>query len=391
MTKRAILALQDGTIYEGTSFGAETDNYGEVVFNTSMIGYQEILTDPSYAGQLVLPTYPLIGNYGINELDMESRQIQVRGFVVREECQEPSHYLSGKTIHQYLNENNIPGICGIDTRALTRKLRSGGVMMGYLTTTKTPGQALEALKQLPDYGSTDFVRDITTSTIYQWGLPCRSCSFKQKCDNRGQNYPLYCGLKSLNRQTPDYNIVAFDCGLKYNILRQLVLRGCSVTVVPCTTPASEILALKANGILLSPGPGDPDLLGYATNTVRGLAGKLPIMGICLGNQLIAHAFGGKTFKLKFGHRGGNHPVKELATGRAHITAQNHGYAVDANCLPKELEITHLNLNDGTVEGLKHKYLPIFSIQYHSEDSPGPWDSRYLFDKFVTMVKEELSK
>ncbi len=391
MTKRAILALQDGTIYEGTSFGAETDNYGEVVFNTSMIGYQEILTDPSYAGQLVLPTYPLIGNYGINELDMESRQIQVRGFVVREECQEPSHYLSGKTIHQYLNENNIPGICGIDTRALTRKLRSGGVMMGYLTTTKTPGQALEALKQLPDYGSTDFVRDITTSTIYQWGLPCRSCSFKQKCDNRGQNYPLYCGLKSLNRQTPDYNIVAFDCGLKYNILRQLVLRGCSVTVVPCTTPASEILALKADGILLSPGPGDPDLLGYATNTVRGLAGKLPIMGICLGNQLIAHAFGGKTFKLKFGHRGGNHPVKELATGRAHITAQNHGYAVDANCLPKELEITHLNLNDGTVEGLKHKYLPIFSIQYHSEDSPGPWDSRYLFDKFVTMVKEGLRK
>jgi carbamoyl-phosphate synthase small subunit len=391
MSNRAILALQDGTIYEGNSFGADTDTYGEVVFNTSMIGYQEILTDPSYAGQIVLPTYPLIGNYGINDLDTESRQIQVRGFAVREECVSPSHYLSGQTIHQYLKDNNIPAICGIDSRALTRKLRSHGVMMGYMTTTKTPGQALEALENLPDYGSTDFVKDITTEQIYQWGLPCKSCSFKEKCDNRGENAPLYCGLKSLNRKTPDYKIAAFDCGLKYNILRQLVLRGCSVTVVPCTSQANDILNLNPDGILLSPGPGDPDLLGYATDTVRGLAGKKPIMGICLGNQLIAHAFGGKTFKLKFGHRGGNHPVKDLASGRAHITAQNHGYAVDADCLPKELEITHINLNDGTVEGLKHKYLPIFSIQYHSEDSPGPWDSRYLFDKFVGMVKEGKSK
>jgi carbamoyl-phosphate synthase small subunit len=385
MAKRAILALEDGTIYEGYSFGAGVDSYGEVVFNTSMIGYQETLTDPSYAGQIVLPTYPMIGNYGINDLDTESRQIQVRGFAVREECLEPSHYLSGRTIDQFLKEGNIPGIWGIDTRALTRKLRSHGVMMGYLTSIKTSAQAVEALKNLPNYDSIDFVKDITTPQIYQWGLPCKSCTFKVRCDKRGENVPLYCGINALEPKLPEYKVVAFDCGLKYNILRQLALRGCSVTVVPCTTKAEDILDLKPDGILLSPGPGDPDLLGYAAETVRQLAGKKPIMGICLGNQLIAHAFGGKTFKLKFGHRGGNHPVKELATGRAHITAQNHGYAVSAEGLPEELEITHVNLNDGTVEGLRHKNLPIFSIQYHSEDSPGPWDSRYLFDKFVGMM------
>ena len=387
MTKRAILVLRDGTVYEGFSFGAETDTYGEVVFNTSMIGYQEILTDPSYAGQIVLPTYPLIGNYGINELDIESRKIQVRGFVVREECIEPSHYLSGSTLHEYLLKNNIPGIWGVDTRSITRKLRNHGVMMGYISTTHTPTQAVEELNKMPDYGSIDFVKDITTDRIYQWGLPCKSCSLKEKCNSHDEN-PLYrCGSKSLKRKTPQYNIVAFDCGLKYNILRQLCQRGCSMTVVPCTTRASDIIKMKPDGILLSPGPGDPALLRYAIDTVRELAGFKPIMGICLGNQLIAHAFGGKTFKLKFGHRGGNHPVREIATGRAHITAQNHGYAVDADTLPDCLEITHINLNDGTVEGLKHKELPIFAIQYHSEDSPGPWDSRYLFDQFVEMVKE----
>jgi carbamoyl-phosphate synthase small subunit len=387
MTKRAILALQDGTVYEGYSFGADTDAYGEVVFNTSMVGYQEILTDPSYAGQIVLPTYPLIGNYGINELDTESRKIQVRGFIVREECVEPSHYLSGKTIHQFLEENNIPGICGIDTRALTRKLRSVGVMMGYLTTIRTPSQALEQLKRLPEYGSTDFVKDITTPMTYQWGLPCETCYHKRACLKRGKNTPYLCGIKSLRAKTPKYKIATFDCGLKYNILRQLCLRGCTISVVPCTTNAPDILAMQPDGILLSPGPGDPKLLNYAIDTVRGLAGQKPIMGICLGNQLIAHAFGGTTFKLKFGHRGGNHPVKDLTSGRTYITAQNHGYAVDAACLPKELEITHVNLNDNTVEGLRHKYLPIFSIQYHSEDSPGPWDSRYLFDQFVKMIKD----
>jgi len=387
MMKRAILVLQDGSWYEGFSFGADVEASGEVVFNTSMIGYQEILTDPSYAGQIVLPTYPLIGNYGINDLDIESRKIQVSGFIVKEECTEPSHYLCGKTLHEYLVEYNIPGIRGIDTRAITRKLRSHGVMMGYITTRKTPGEALEALRNSPDYGSVDFVKGITTETPYQWGLPCQTCCLEINCKKRASGFPYPCGLKSLEFTEPEYKIVALDCGLKYNILRQLVQRRCSVTVVPCTTSASEILKMNPDGILLSPGPGDPSLLDYAIRTVRELAGKKPMMGICLGNQLIAHAFGGRTFKLKFGHRGGNHPVREFATGRAHITAQNHGYAVDPDSLPAELEITHINLNDGTVEGLRHKELPIFSIQYHSEDSPGPWDSRYLFDKFITMIEQ----
>jgi len=387
MTKRSILVLQDGTVYEGYSFGAEIDTFGEVVFNTSMIGYQEMLTDPSYAGQIVMPTYPLIGNYGINDLDIESRKIQVSGFVVREQCEEPSNYLSTGTLHNYLAKNNIPGIYGLDTRAITRKLRNHGVMMGYLTTTRTPGEALEKLNHLPDYGSIDFVKSITTSNLYQMGLPCKTCSFKAQCDSCSSNALLYCGLNNVKSGAPEYKIVAYDCGLKYNILRLLVQRGCSVTVVPCTATAPEIIKLNPDGILLSPGPGNPELLDYAVDTVRGLAGIKPIMGICLGNQLIARAFGGKTFKLKFGHRGGNHPVKELATGRAHITAQNHGYAVDAGSLPASLEVTHVNLNDGTVEGLRHKELPIFSIQYHSEDSPGPWDSRYVFDNFVEMVKQ----
>ncbi|MCR4394266.1 MAG: glutamine-hydrolyzing carbamoyl-phosphate synthase small subunit [Dehalococcoidales bacterium] len=388
MTKRAILVLQDGSWYEGFSFGAEVEASGEVVFNTSMIGYQEILTDPSYAGQIVLPTYPLIGNYGINDLDIESRKIQVSGFIVKEECTEPSHYLCGKTLHEYLAEYNIPGIRGIDTRAITRKLRSHGVMMGYITTRKTPAEALEALRNSPDYGSIDFVKGITTEKPYQWGLPCQNCCLEINCRKRAPGFPYPCGLKSLEFAEPEYKIVALDCGLKYNILRQLVQRRCSVTVVPCTTSAHEILKMNPDGILLSPGPGDPSLLDYAIHTVRELAGKKPIMGICLGNQLIAHAFGGKTFKLKFGHRGGNHPVREFATGRAHITAQNHGYAVDPDSLPPELEVTHINLNDGTVEGLRHRELPIFSIQYHSEDSPGPWDSRYLFDEFINMIKQD---
>ena len=358
MTKRAILALEDGSVYEGFAFGAEVDTCGEVVFNTSMAGYQEMLTDPSYAGQIVMPTYPLIGNYGINEYDIESAKIQVRGFVVREECSSPSHYLSKKTIHQYLTESGIPGICGIDTRALTRKLRSAGVMMGVISSTKTLQQALADIKKAPGYGTIDFVKQVTTDTPYQW-------------------HPEAAG---------NYNIVVLDCGLKYNILRTLSRLGCRVTAVPCTTTAKEILKLKPDGILISPGPGNPDLLDYITDTVKELAGKKPMMGICLGNQLIARAFGGKNFKLKFGHRGSNHPVKDLKSGRVHITAQNHGYAVDPDSLKDGLEVSHLNLNDGTVEGLRHRQLPVFAIQYHSEASPGPLENTYLFEEFLEMVR-----
>ena len=364
MAKTAILVLADGSTYEGYAFGSETDAIGEAVFNTSMAGYQEMLTDPSYAGQILIPTYPLIGNYGTNDDDIESRRIQVKGFIVREECDQPNHYLNNKTIHEYLVEGGIPGIWGVDTRAITRRLRSAGVMMGMITSSflgRTTALALEAIRKAPDYGSIDFVKGVTTEKPYRW----------EGNGNAG------------------YHVVALDCGLKYNILRLLAKHGCHATVVPCTTSAVEILSLKPDGILLSPGPGDPALLGYVINTVKGLVGKKPIMGICLGIQMLAHAFGGRTFKLKFGHRGGNHPVRDLSNGRIHITAQNHGYAVDPDSIKGSgLEVTHLNLNDGTVEGLRHKELPIFAIQYHSEASPGPLDNVYLFQQFVGMMGEE---
>jgi len=355
--------LEDGSVYEGYCFGAEASAYGEVVFNTSMVGYQEMLTDPSYAGQIVVPTYPLIGNYGINEQDFESKKIQVRGFVVREECYQPNHYLSTGTLHQFLVKYGIPGIYGVDTRAITRKLRSAGVMMGMITSDKTPQQALEELGKAPSYGSIDYVKQVTTDAPYQWE-------------------------PESTKTTPAHHIVVLDCGLKYSILRTLRQMGCAVTAVPCTMSASKILALKPDGVLLSPGPGNPELLDYIVDTVKKLIGKKPIMGICLGNQLIARAFGARTFKLKFGHRGANHPVRDLATGKVYITAQNHGYAVDPDSLKDGLEVTHINLNDGTVEGMRHRELPIFCIQYYFEASPSPWDSTYLFKEFVEMVRGE---
>lgn len=360
MSKKAFLALEDGSVYEGYSFGAKGFAYGEVVFSTSMTGYQEMLTDPSYAGQILVPTYPLVGNYGINEQDFESRRIQVRSFVVREDCHQPSHWQSTTTLDQFLAERDIPGICGVDTRAITRHLRSKGVMMGAIACDKPAEEALEQLKHLPYYDNTDFVKEVTTETLYQW-------------DPSG------------NGSDSGPHIVVLDCGLKYNILRILRRMGCTVTVVPCSFSAREILNLKPDGVLLSPGPGDPALLDYVVETVKGLVDTKPIMGICLGEQLIGRAFGAGTFKLKFGHRGSNHPVKDLETGRIHITAQNHGYAVDADSLKGGLEVSHINLNDGTVEGLRHRDLPILCIQYHSEASPGPQDNMYLFDRFLEMV------
>ncbi len=363
----AILILEDGSSYHGYAFGdIEGAAHGEVVFNTAMTGYQEILTDPSYAGQIVVPTYPLIGNYGINDTDSESRGIQVAGFVVRDHCDAPSHPDSRMTLDQFLASRGVLGISGVDTRAITRRLRTHGVMMGAIAVDESPEAALTRLRELPAYGETDFVSRVTTAEPYSWESPAP--------DDRpdGANYK---------------NILVSDSGLKYNILRLLASRGCRVTAYPASASSEELLARRPDGVLLSPGPGDPELLDYLVETARGLAGRVPIMGICLGNQVLARAFGGRNYKLKFGHRGGNHPVRDVATGLVHITAQNHGYAVDADSLPSEVEVSHVNLNDGTVEGLRHRSLPVMSIQYHSEASPGPRDNEYLFDRFLDMVRE----
>ena len=361
MTKPAYLVLEDGSVHQGTAFGADSESYGEVVFNTSMTGYQEVLTDPSYAGQLVTLTYPLVGNYGINQEDFESRRIQVAGLIVREHCGQPSHGRSTRTLEEFLGSQGIPGLAGVDTRAITRRLRTRGVMMGVITQT-SPEAALGRLAGRERYDEMDFVRTVATEKEYPWDDP-----------------PLVSG------EPAKYRIVVIDCGLKYNILRLLRGRGCEILVVPATTPAEEILAQGPSGVLLSPGPGDPQLLDYLVNNVSGLLGRVPIMGICLGHQIVARALGAETFKLKFGHRGANHPVKDLSTGRVYITAQNHGYAVAADSLPSGLEVTHVSLNDATIEGLRHRDLPLFTIQFHSEGSPGPQDNEYLFDRFLQLV------
>jgi len=356
----ALLVLEDGTVFAGKAIGAGVRSNGEVVFSTAMTGYQEALTDPSFAEQILVMTYPLQGNYGINGFDVESRRIQVRAFVVREDCDAPSHWRSKTTLHEYLLENNVPGIAGVDTRAITRKLRTAGVMMGTVTHDESPEQALSRLRDLPRYGSTDLVPWVSTRQPYDFP------------DGGG---------------TTARKIVVLDLGVKYNIMRVLSALGCASTAVPCHTPAEEILAMKPDGVLLSPGPGDPALLDYAVRTAAGLVGKTPIMGICLGHQVLGEVFGGTSFKLKFGHRGANHPVRDEQTGRVYITAQNHGYAIDEANLSADVEVSHRNVNDGTVEGLRHLREPVMTIQYHSEASPGPHDNMYLFERFIQMVDE----
>ena len=363
-------------MHRGESMGAQVPGHGEVVFNTSMTGYQEVLTDPSYAGQLVTLTYPLVGNYGINPQDFESARIRVAGFIVREHCDRPSHGSSERTLDEYLKAQGIPGICGVDTRAITRRLRERGVMMGLLTT-GSPEAAVAQLAEMPRYEDLDLVRTVTAEEQYRWSgagpVPARSPGDSRWNDDSGEE--------------PRPRILVTDVGVKYNILRLLRQRGCEVIAVPAETSAEDVLAMNPSGILLSPGPGDPQLLDYVVGNVRQILGRVPVMGICLGHQLVARALGADTFKLKFGHRGGNHPVQDLASGRVYITAQNHGFAVDPDTLPSGLEVSHINLNDGTVEGTRHRDMPLFTIQYHSEASPGPRDNEYIFDEFLGLVKE----
>jgi carbamoyl-phosphate synthase small subunit len=367
---KAILLLEDGTVFEGTSFGAKGQKCGEVVFNTSMAGYQEILTDPSYHEQIITMTYPLIGNYGTNKADTESRKIFAGGLIVKENCDYPSSWRNTQSLGDYLKTSNVVGLEGIDTRALVKHIRIAGAMRGIISSTEFGIANLKKkLQKYPGLVGRDIVKDVTGKKPYRW--------------DKGVIDVLS------NREIwPDkkYRVVAFDYGIKHNILRLLRSHGCDVYVTPAATTAKEVLAQKPDGVFLSNGPGDPAPVSYAIKTIKELLGKVPIFGICLGHQLLALALGAKTYKLKFGHRGANHPVKNLRTGKIEITCQNHGFCVDMDSLnDKTVELTHLNLNDNTVEGVRCKERGAFSVQYHPEASPGPHDSNYLFEDFTKLM------
>ena len=386
---KAILALADGTVFEGEPFGATGETVGEVVFNTSMTGYQEVLTDPSYKGQIVTMTYPLIGNYGCNEADVESIGPQVEGFVVREYSAYHSNWRSKWSLDTYLAEHNIIGIQGIDTRSLTRRLRVHGVMNGCLSTVDLNPESLVAkAKAWHGLVGWDLVQRVTCPNPYAWRNGSQQSVVSQQQENVPSSETSLLTAEGLRKPkvSENYKVIALDFGIKYNILRQLTEHGCEVQVVPAKTTAEEILAAEPDGVFLSNGPGDPMPVGYAIETIQGLMGKKPLFGICLGHQLLGLALGGKTFKLKFGHRGANQPVKHFETDKVEITSQNHGFCVDIDSLPNSVDVTHINLNDDTLEGIQHREYPIFSVQYHPEASPGPHDASYLFSRFTEMME-----
>jgi len=369
MAGPAILVLEDGTVFEGQAIGAPGTRIGEIVFSTAMTGYQEMITDPSYRGQILTLTYPLIGNYGATEGDFESREPEVQGLIVKELCDHHSNWRAEQSVQDFLLQWGVPGIAGLDTRSLTRRLRTQGVMMGAISTDEKPSTLLRKILKTTNYQEIDFVREVSTRSAYQWNLSYRT--------GRGQ------AAFSFDQGA---RVVVVDYGLKYNILRNLYQRNCEAIVVPCDASAEEILSFHPTGVVLSPGPGNPELLGYAVETVRNLIGTLPIMGICLGHQVLGIAAGGCNYKLKFGHRGANHPVKDLPTGEVYITSQNHGFALDVESLTNSgLKVSQINLNDSTVEGMVHRSEPIFSIQYHPEASPGPHDKGHLFDQFLEII------
>ncbi len=370
--RQAALALRDGRVFRGESLGAAGEASGEVVFNTSMTGYQEILTDPSYRGQIVLMTYPLIGNYGLNEEDVESRRPWANGFIVKEASAVVSSWRGRVSLDDYMKRHSVVGIQSIDTRALTRHLRDHGAQEGIISTEDLDERRLvERARALPGLVGRDLVREVTADAPFTW---------------REGLWDLSRGYVPQQPGPAQFRVVAYDSGIKLNILRRLASAGCEVTVVPARTTGEQVLEMKPDGVFLSNGPGDPEAVPYLVDSVRRLFGRVPIFGICLGHQILALAAGGATFKLPFGHHGGNHPVKDLAAGRVEITAQNHGFAVDpASVEPHGWEMTHVNLNDQTCEGMRHRELPMFSVQYHPEASPGPHDASYLFTRFTELI------